>query len=178
MNMTKLSGLAFSLFFLLSFNLSGETIDPKLASLEPLLNKEWTGMMKAPDGSAEWKTACAFEAAWDGKVIKYSRATPELKSFEEGFIYWDDMAKKPAFFFIHSGATFRNGFVSAEGKTITFEGKMTWPAPPPNPDIKQSYDFKNTFEFISAMEMVDKWFQNAFGPWRPGHEVTFKAKMN
>jgi hypothetical protein len=23
--------------------------------------------------------------------------------------------------------------------------------------------------------MVDKWFQNAFGPWRPGHVVNFKA---
>ena len=47
---------------------------------------------------------------------------------------------------------------------------MTWPAPPPNPNVKQSYDFKNTFTFVSATEMIDKWSQNAFGPWRPGHE--------
>jgi len=25
--------------------------------------------------------------------------------------------------------------------------------------------------------MTDRWFQNAFGPWRPGHVITFKAAM-
>jgi len=150
-------------------------LDPKLASLAPLINREWAGMMKAPDGSAEWKTICTYEVLWHGKVIKSTRATPERNSFEEGFIYWDDIAKKPAFFSIHSGATFQSGFVSVDKNVITFEGKMTWPAPPPNPNVKQSYDFKNTFTFVSATEMVDQWFQNAFGPWQPGHEITFKA---
>jgi hypothetical protein len=175
MNGKVIFGLVFSLLILFYFDLSGQAVDPKLSSLEPFLNKEWTGMMKAPDGSVEWKTTCTYEPVWNGKVIRHSRSTPELNSFEEGFIYWDDLAKKPAFFFMHSKGIFTSGFVSAAGNTVTYEGKMTWPMPPPNSKVKQSYDFKNTFTFVSATEMVDKWFQNAFGPWQPGHEITFKA---
>lgn len=177
--MTSRNFFCLVLFLFLSASLSkaGTALDPRLAPLEPLLNKEWTGMLKAPDGSAEWKTVCKYEVMWDGRVIKTTRTTPERNSFEEGFIYWDDIVKKPAFFSIHSSATFRSGFVSIDKNVITFEGKMTWPAPPPNPNVKQSYDFKNTFTFVSATEMVDKWSQNAFGPWRPGHEIAFKAPV-
>jgi hypothetical protein len=132
-------------------------------------------MERHDESSAEWKTTCTCKVLWEGKVIKYSRATAERNSYEEGFIYWDDMAKKPAFFFIHSGGAFSSGFVSSDRNVITFKGKMTWPAPAPNPGVKQSYDIKNTFEFVSATEMVDRWFQDAFGPWRPGHVVNFKA---
>ncbi|MBE0665469.1 MAG: hypothetical protein IH584_06560 [Candidatus Aminicenantes bacterium] len=157
---------------------SAGDLDENLKIIEPLLNKKWVGELKAPDGSAAWETVCQYQAVWNGKVVKFTRTTAERDSFEEGFIFWDDIAKKPAFFSIHSKAIFSNGFVAADKNVISFEGKMTWPAPPPNPDIKQSYDFKQTFEFISATEMVDKWFQNAFGPWRPGHVVNFKASVS
>jgi hypothetical protein len=162
----------FALFFTASVR-AELAPDPKLALLAPLINEEWTGMMKAPDESAEWKVECRYEAVWNGKVIKYTRTIPTQNSVEEGYIYWDDIAKKMAFFTIYSSAVFASGFVSVEKNIITFEGKMTWPAPPPNPGIKQSYDFRNTFEMKSATEMVDRWFQNAFGPWRPGHVIEF-----
>lgn len=153
----------------------GQTLDEKLAPLNPLVNKSWEGMMKAPDGSAEWKTVCKYEAIWAGKVVRYTRSTPDRNGHEEGFIYWDDTVKKIAFFSIHSSAVFQQGFVSADKQVITFEGTMTWPAPSPNPQVKQTYDFKNTFEVSSESRMIDKWFMNAFGPWRPGHVIEFRA---
>ena len=151
------------------------SLDPRLKLIEPLVNRKWTGLMKAPDGSASWKSIRIWEIIWKGKAIKYSNSVPELNSYEEGFIYWDDIIKKPAFFSLHSRGVYQSGFISADKNVINFEGKMTWPTPPSDPGIKQSYDFKNTFEFVSPMEMVDKWFQNAFGPWQPGHIVAFTS---
>ena len=145
-----------------------------LGMLEPLLNKTWVGMLKAPDGSSEFEVIRRFEAVWDGSVIKYSKTIRALNNSAEGYIYWDDVAKKTAFFFIESSGTFLSGYISADHNLITFEGKMTWPRA--NPQGKQVYDFRNTFEIISVSEMVDKWFHNAFGPWRPGHTIIFKAE--
>jgi hypothetical protein len=167
-------GLVLALVVLTGLSQAGPGLDPKLAPLEPLLHKDWRGMLKAPDGSAAWETACRFEPVWAGKVIKYTRTTPERDSVEEGYIYWDDPAQMLAFFSIQSGGVFSTGFVSIDQKLITIRGRMTWPAPPPNPGVKQSYDFRNTFELLSESEMVDRWFQNAFGPWRPGHVITFR----
>jgi hypothetical protein len=168
-------GLILSLLVLAGLSGAVSNLDPKLAPLTPLLDKDWRGMLKAPDGSAEWETLYRFEAVWGGKVIKSTRTTPARNSVEEAYIYWDDPAQKPAFFSIQSSGVFATGFVSVEGKVLTFEGRMTWPDPPPNPGVKQSYDFRNTFEVLSESEMVDRWFQNAFGPWRPGHVINFRA---
>jgi hypothetical protein len=151
-------------------------IDPRLSPLKPLLDRQWEGTMNAPDGSTAWKVLCRYEAVWQGKVIKYTRTTVGQDSVEEGTIYWDDVSKKIAFFTFHSSGVFAVGFVSVEKNVITFEGKMTWPAPPPNPEVKQCYEFRNTFSFGSESQMTDSWFQNAFGPWRPGHVIAFSAK--
>jgi hypothetical protein len=175
MTLKRISLLACFLLLLSGLGLGGPVLDPKLAPLAPLLNKDWRGMMKAPDGSAKWETTCRFDAVWGGRVIKYSRTTPERNSFEEGFVYWDDAAKKPAFFSIVSNAVFTAGFISVDKNVITFEGQMTWPSAPSNPQVKQRYDFRNTFEFLAESEMVDRWFQDAFGPWQPGHVITFRA---
>ena len=176
--MTKGRALAIilSLSLALPLELPGQTLHPKLAPLEALLDKDWRGLMKAPDGTADWEVVCVFRALWDGKAVRYTRTVAELKSSEEGTIYWDDMAKKIAFFSIQSNAAHSSGFLTVEKNVITFEGKMTWPAPPPDPGVKQSFDFRNAFELLSESEMVDQWFQNAFGPWRPGHVISFKAR--
>jgi len=171
----KAPGFILAVFLASQATLFGQTLNPRLAPLKPLLDKEWRGLMKTPDGSAEWEVVFTYLAVWEGKVVKYTRASAEQNTFEEGTIYWDDPAKKIAFFSIHSNGVFSSGFVSLEKDAIIFEGRMTWPAAPPNADIKQSFDFRNTFDFISESEMVDRWFQNAFGPWRPGHVISFKA---
>jgi len=169
-------GFALIVFLALQVPLPGQTIDPRLASLEPLLNKDWRGLMKAPDGSAEWEVVCTYRPVLDGKAVKVARTSAAQNSFEEGIIYWDDPAGKIAFFSIHNSAVFSSGFVSVDKDLIVFEGRMTLPAPPPKADIRQSFDFRNTFELVSESEMVDRWFQNAFGPWRPGHVISFRAK--
>ena len=172
----RVCGLFLAAFFVLRSGLFGQALDPKLASLEPLLDKEWRGLMKAPDGTAEWEVVCAYRALWDGKAVRYTRTVADLQNAEEGTIYWDDTAKKIAFFSLQSNAVHSSGFLTVEKNVITFEGKMTWPAPPPEPGVKQAFDFRNTFELVSESEMVDKWSQNAFGPWRPGHVISFKAQ--
>jgi hypothetical protein len=168
--------LSLSLSLALPLGLPGQTLHRELAPLEALLDKDWRGLMKAPDGTADWEVVCVFRALWDGKAVRYTRTVAELKSSEEGTIYWDDMAKKIAFFSIQSNAAHSSGFLTVEKNVISFEGKLTWPAPPPEPGVKQAFDFRNTFELVSDSEMVDRWFQNAFGPWRPGHRILLKAQ--
>ncbi len=155
--------------------LLAQTLDPKLSALAPLLDKEWKGMMKSVDGSPDREVVCRFEAVGSGLCVKYTRRSTGRNDFGEGYFYWDDIAKRIALFAIHSGGSFRTGYVTAENGVLTMEGRMAWPSAPPNPQVKQAYEFRNTFSFSSANEMTDRWFQNAFGPWRPGHEIVFKA---
>jgi len=169
--------ISLTVLFLAIFSpaVAAAALDPRMSALEPLLQREWKGMMKAPDGSAEWEVVCRFETFGSGLGVKYSRRSTGRNDFEEGYFYWDDIAKKIALFAIHSGGSFRTGFVAAEKNILTMEGRMAWPSAPPNPQVKQAYEFRNTFSFSSADEMTDRWFQNAFGPWRPGHEIVFKV---
>ena len=169
-------GIVLGLWLAFPFLLEGQALDPKLAPLEPLLGKTWSGMMKAPDGSAEWEIIVEYKLFGRGGVIKYSRTAPARQGLEEGYLYWDDIAGKIAHFAVDGGGVFATGYVTVDKNVVTFEGRMTWPAAPPNPGIKQAYDFRNTFEFLPGGGMVDRWFQNAFGPWRPGHVITFKAR--
>jgi len=155
--------------------LSGQDIDEKLASLKPFLNKTWIGEFKSPDGIVIAVTIRTFEAIADGRIIKLTTRNEGIESWGEGFFYWDDIAKKIAYFFIESNGVFLTGFVTAEGNIITIEGTMTWPQQK-DPNIKQSYDFRNSFEFTSDGKMVDRWYMNAFGPWRYGHVIEFMTK--
>lgn len=176
MSAKRRCGLALCILLALCPPLFSQALNPRLAPLEPLLDREWKGMLPSPDGSEAWEQTCRFESIWDGKVIRYLRSTPAINSYEEGFLYWDDIARKIAFFSIHSSAVYCRAFLSVEKNVITFEGKMSWPAPPANPGVKQSYDFRNTLELVSDSAMIDRWFQNAFGPWRPGHVISFRSE--
>ncbi|MCJ7681717.1 MAG: nuclear transport factor 2 family protein [Candidatus Aminicenantes bacterium] len=161
--------------FVVKIGVSGQDIDPRLNPLEPLLNKTWAGFLKAPDGSAEFRVVRTFEVLNGGKVIRFTKINKDLNGYGEGFIHWNDIEQKAAFFFIEKGGVFQTGYVSVENDVITFEGQMTWPKA--MPQGKQSYDFKNTFELKSKTEMVDSWFHNAFGPWRPGHVIAYKTAV-
>lgn len=152
--------------------INGQTLSEKLDPLKPFLNKPWKGILKSPDGKDELIVNRTFEIVKNGNVIKCTKINKELDSFGEGFFYWNDIEKKIAFFFIESKGVFQIGFVTVENNIVTIEGTMTWPQQL-NPNVKQSYDFKNTFEFTSDGKMIDKWFQNAFGPWQPGHVIEF-----
>ena len=163
-------------FFIFFYcNLISQEINKNLQILTPLINKSWEGKLKAPDGSAEFNVIRTFELMEKGNIIKCTNTNRDLGGYGEGYFYWDDLEKKIAYFFIENGGVFSKAFVTSENKTIIIEGKMTWPSQS-NPQVKQSFDFKNTFEFTEEGKLIDKWFQNAFGPWRPGHTIEFAVK--
>jgi len=93
----------------------------------------------------------------------------------EGFFYWNDIDSKIGFFFIEQSGVFQTGSVAWAGNTFTIEGTMTWPTKKEQ-EVKQSYEFINTFELTSGGTLTDKWFMNAFGPWMPGHVIAFIHK--
>jgi len=167
----------FIIFFFILFNgnLISQEINQNLQKLKPLLNKNWVGKLKAPDGSAEFNVIKTFELMEKGNIIKCTNTNRDLGGYGEGYFYWDDMEKKIAFFFIESSGVFESGYVTVEDKIITIEGKMTWPTQV-NPQAKQSYNFKNTVEFLSDTLMIDRWFMNAFGSWRAGHVIELYAE--
>jgi len=151
--------------FLLNFCTNAQNLDPNLKILAPLLGKSWVGDLKAPDGSTTWKTTCEFKALWDGTVVKYTGSTSQMNSFAEGYFYWDRAEQKVAVLIINNKGIYQKGFVMLEDSVITIKGAISFP--------ERTFEFKNTFEFIADGKMIDRWFQNAFGPWRPGHVIEF-----
>jgi hypothetical protein len=109
-------------------------------------------------------------------VIRLTETNKDLGTSGEGFIFWDDASGSIRLFFVEGSGVFLDGTVSVAQKVITVRGTMSWPARPPDPDVKQRYDFRNTLELLSETSMRDSWFQNAFGPWRPGHVIDFEAE--
>lgn len=167
----------FITFIITSFycaNLSAQKLNDNLKILSPLIGKTWTGMLMAPDSSQGFKIVRTYEPIWNGEVVKCSKTNLDMNKNAEGYFYWDDMEKKLAFFFIEEGGVFLKGYVTSEANIITIEGTMTWPKQM-NPNVKQQYEFKNSFEFTPDGNMTDKWFMNAFGPWRPGHTILFSS---
>jgi hypothetical protein len=144
---------------------AGQTLSDHLKILEPLVNRHWVGEMKSPDGSRMFKTDQKFQVVWDGSVVKYTGSIPEIDSFSEGYFYWDLKAQKVAVFILSSRGIVRQGTVSVENGVVTVQGKVVFP--------ERTFDYKNTFEFTPDGKMIDRWFQNAFGPWQPGHVVEF-----
>ena len=150
---------------LLTFGSPGfcQTADDNLKILEPLLNKKWVGELKSPDGSASFQTSQEFTVIGNGSVVKYTEIIRELNSVSEGYLYWDGEEKEVALFIIDGKGVYRKGFVSIEEGLITVKGVINFP--------ERKFDYKNTFEITADGKMIDRWFQNAFGPWRPGHVV-------
>lgn len=149
------------------FTQSTQSLDEKLKILEPMLNKIWEGELKSPDGTMAYKTVQKYEMMWEGKAIKYTSSIPELKSYSEGYFYWDRDEEKIAVIIINTNGIYNKGYVSIEEEKITIRGKINFP--------ERSFDFRNSFEFLSENKMIDRWFQNAFGPWQNGHVVELTA---
>ncbi|MBN2091722.1 hypothetical protein JW964_19060 [candidate division KSB1 bacterium] len=151
--------------FSLNFSANAQNPDPNLKILAPRLDKSWVGELKAPDGSASWKTTHEFKALWDGTVVKYTGSTSQMNSFAEGYFYWDRAEQKVAVLIINNKGIYQKGLVMLEDSLITIKGTISFP--------ERTFEFKNTFEFTAEGKMIDRWFQNAFGPWRPGHVIEF-----
>jgi len=151
----------------LSFPGIGQTLNDNLEILQPLLDKKWTGELRSPDGSAFWKTTREFKILWDGSVVKYIGSTPEIETYSEGYFFWDRHEQKIAVLIVNNRGIYQRGFVNDEDGAITIKGTISFP--------ERTFEFKNTFKFTSDGKMIDRWFQNAFGTWQPGHVIEFKS---
>ena len=107
---------------------------------------------------------------WDGMTVKYSSSTPGNESFSEGYFYWDRGEKKIAVIILNSRGIYNMGFVTIEEGLLTISGTISFP--------ERTFEFRNTFEFREDGKMIDRWFQNAFGSWRPGHVISFESRQS
>lgn len=166
---------AFVLLLLLrSFSLiCAQDINPRLASFLPLAGKTWEGDLLSPDGEKISTVVLTFELFGKGNAVKIKRQSSRNGMVGEGFFYWNDVEAEIGFFFIEQSGVFQAGNVIWTGNTFTIEGIMTWPTKREQ-GAKQAYDFKNTFELTPEENLIDRWFMNAFGPWLPGHVITFR----
>jgi hypothetical protein len=167
--MNKTKHLLIFLLLLISFPAIGQVLNEKLKNLEPLLYSNWVGEMKSPDGKKAFKINLSYEPLWDGEVIKFSRSVPEIKSFSEGYIYWDYDSSKILIFTISTRGAARESEVTFEEGKILVKGKLSID--------NRTFDYKNAFEFTSDGKMTDSWFQNAFGYWQPGHVIVFSKEI-
>jgi hypothetical protein len=149
----------------LSLPLRAEGLDEKLAFLEPLLGAPWHGEFPLPDGKRTLPITQTCESLWNGKVVHYTRSIPDLPAFAEGYIYWDETEQKVCLWSINSRGIVTQGIVTLEEGTITVSGRLTIDG--------RTFDYRNTFEVGPDGTLTDRWFQNAFGSWRPGHVVVF-----
>ncbi len=158
------------IFFVLLVQLSGlaQSLSSDLKILEPLIGKKWTGILKSPDGGASWKTTMEYKILWDGSAVKFKGETPDIDASAEGYFYWDRKEKKVAVFVINKKGVYQKGFVTVDEGLITVRGTISFP--------ERTFEYKDTFEITSDGKMIDRWSQNAFGDWRPGHVVEYKAE--
>ncbi len=170
----NLSVVMVVLIFICGNSLQAKSLDSHFTILKPFLNKHWVGTLKSPDGSKEFRVNRRYESILNGKAIKCVKENADLNNYGEGYFYWNDLKKKISFLFIENNGVFLTGEVEVEKNTITIKGRITWPEKKP-PPFQQSFEFKNTFEFIQDGKMIDRWSHNAFGQWRPGHMIEFRV---
>ncbi len=142
------------------------TLSENLRILERMVYKHWVGRIRSVDGSRLLETDRNFRPLWDGSVVKYESSLPESNHFFEGYFYWDKEAGKVAVFLVSSRGVVQRGTVSSEKGFLIVQGTIVFP--------EKSFEYRNTFEFTPDGRMIDRWFQNAFGPWRPGHVIEFR----
>jgi len=168
-SLKKSLGILTFLFSVARIQAAVPPLSGQLKILEPLVNRHWVGEMKSPDGSRTFNSEVNFQVVWDGSVVRYTASIPEIGSFSEGYFYFDEETQKVAVFIISSRGAVERGMVSVENGVLMVKGSMAFP--------KQTFDFKNTFEFTAGGKMIDRWFQNASGSWQPGHVVEFAEQV-
>lgn len=140
-----------------------------LKILEPLVNKHWVGKLANPQDGRMLEVTRDFRVIWNGSVVKYSTLLKEISNASEGYFYWDQENKHVAVFIVGSTGSMRNGQVSIENGLLTVRGTLVFP--------DRKFEYRNTFEFTADGKMIDRWFHNAFGDWRPGHVIEFTANQ-
>ncbi|MDO8835664.1 MAG: hypothetical protein Q7V01_08705 [Vicinamibacterales bacterium] len=109
-----------------------------------------------------------FEVMGDGSAVRFSTKA-DVGSPSEGYYFWDPEAKLVAVFIVARRGVYRRGTVSVRDAVITVAGRISFP--------ERVFDYRNTYEIRPDGTLVDRWFQNAFGDWRPGHVVELKPRQ-
>jgi hypothetical protein len=168
-----LAGLFY--FSFLPITVSGQPLDHNLSSLEPLLKNSWAGVLRAPDGS-EGTIHLAYESLAEGRIVKFRRDNFERNVFAEGYLYWDGLAHKIAYFSIGTGGNVAQGWVSVKDNVLIIEGKAVLQKPLPPPSGKQTFDFRLEWEISADGKLIERNFQNATGTMHPGHVIEFHSE--
>ena len=168
MRNTKLSTLLSLLFILATSQVFGQSLSEELKILEPLVNKTWSGELKTPDGKRTLSVTRTFTPIIGGEFVKYQSSTPEVNSYSEGYFYWDRSEKKIAVLILSKKGVYQKGYVSVAEGIITIEGEISFP--------ERSFNYRNTLQFREDSKLMDRWFQNAFGSWQPGHVIELTAE--
>jgi cyclase len=144
-----------------------QELNENLKLLQPIVNIQWQGKMKSPDGKNEFTTRREWRAIMNGSVVKYTSTVKELGFSSEGFYYWDPIKKEIALFEISSNrGNFQRGHVEMENGAIVTAGTITFP--------DRELEFRNTFEVTSDGGLLDTWFRFENGRWLPGHSLELR----
>jgi hypothetical protein len=144
----------------------GQILDKNLEILEPLVNKNWVGYLKALDSEKMIELPRRWDVIWDGKAIKFSSYVEDLNNFSEGYLYWDPGKKEIAVFRINNKGTITHGHVKKEEGKILMYGQITF--------SDRTMEFRNTFEITDDGKLIDRWFRFEEGEWKAGHVVELK----
>jgi hypothetical protein len=68
LRLTRIIVAGFLVLSILPLTIYGQLLDVKLRPLEPLLDKKWSGILKAPNGS-ESIIDLAYESLAEGKIV-------------------------------------------------------------------------------------------------------------
>ncbi len=144
----------------------GQALDKNLEILEPLVNKNWVGYLKALDSDKMIELPRRWDVIWDGKAVKFSSYVQELSNFSEGYLYWDPEKKEIATFRINNKGTITKGHVKKEDGKILMYGYIMF--------SDRTLEFRNTFEITDDGRLIDRWFRFEDGEWKAGHIVELK----
>jgi hypothetical protein len=144
-----------------------QTLDPNLRILEPLVNKQWVGYMKALDSDRMIEVPRRWDVIWDGKAIRYTSEVKELNNMGIGYLYWDPVKQEIALFRINNRGIFTQGFAKMEEGKIIMYGTVTFP--------DRRLEFRNTLEITPEGKLLDRWFRLEDGEWKAGHVVELEA---
>lgn len=144
----------------------GQTLHKNLEILEPLVNKNWVGYIKALDSDRMIELPRRWDVIWDGSAVKFSSYVEELNNFSEGYLFWDPEKKEIAVFRINNKGTITKGHVKKEDGKILMYGHIIF--------SDRSLEFRNTFEITDDGRLIDRWFRFEDGEWKAGHTVELR----
>jgi hypothetical protein len=140
----------------------------ELDILKSIVGKTWVCEEKAPDGQSTFHFLLKFEPIHNGNTIKRYLECKELNYQSDGFYYYDPDKKEIALLELGSNGNFSIGNINEENGVILKHGYTIFP--------DSRLKFRNTMEFTSDGNLIDKFFSFENGEWKPGHSRIFTVQ--